>query len=82
MRCTMPSLSNFAQKMLWDCLGAEYAAGGQISKYEPDYLKQCLLSLFDVLRKFREDTMYRRTSISGTTFSGKKCLSETKFHAI
>jgi hypothetical protein len=26
--------------------------------------------------------MYRRTSISGTTFSGKKCLSGTIFHAI
>jgi hypothetical protein len=25
---------------------------------------------------------YRRTSISGTTFSGKKCLSRTIFHAI
>jgi hypothetical protein len=25
---------------------------------------------------------YRRTSISGTTFSGKKCLSGTIFHAI
>jgi hypothetical protein len=25
---------------------------------------------------------YRRTSISGTTFSGIKCLSETIFHAI
>jgi hypothetical protein len=24
---------------------------------------------------------YRRTSISGTTFSGKKCLSGTSFHA-
>jgi hypothetical protein len=24
---------------------------------------------------------YRRTSISGTTFSGKKCLSGTIFHA-
>jgi hypothetical protein len=25
---------------------------------------------------------YRRTSISGTTFSGKKCLSGSIFHAI
>jgi hypothetical protein len=25
---------------------------------------------------------YRRTSISGKTFSGKKCLSGTIFHAI
>jgi hypothetical protein len=25
---------------------------------------------------------YRRTSISGTTFSGRKCLSGTSFHAI
>jgi hypothetical protein len=25
---------------------------------------------------------YRRISISGTTFSGKKCLSGTSFHAI
>jgi hypothetical protein len=25
---------------------------------------------------------YRRTSISGTTFSGNKCLSGTSFHAI
>jgi hypothetical protein len=28
------------------------------------------------------ETSYRRTSISGTTFSGKKCLSVTIFHAI
>jgi hypothetical protein len=25
--------------------------------------------------------VYRRTSISGTTFSGKRCLSGTIFHA-
>jgi hypothetical protein len=28
------------------------------------------------------DREYRRTSISGTTFSGKKCPSGTIFHAI
>jgi hypothetical protein len=27
-------------------------------------------------------TVYRRTSINGTTFSGIKCLSGTIFHAI
>jgi hypothetical protein len=27
-------------------------------------------------------SIHRRTSISGTTFSGKKCLSGTIFHAI
>jgi hypothetical protein len=29
-----------------------------------------------------DKTTYRRTSISGTTFSGKKCISGTNFHAI
>jgi hypothetical protein len=32
--------------------------------------------------KQRSQMSYRRTSISGTTFSGKKCLSGTIFHAI
>jgi hypothetical protein len=27
-------------------------------------------------------SVYKRTSISGTTFSGRKCLSGTIFHAI
>jgi cyclophilin family peptidyl-prolyl cis-trans isomerase len=30
----------------------------------------------------RAKALYRRTSISGTTFSGEKCLSGTNFHAI
>jgi hypothetical protein len=31
---------------------------------------------------FLDYKTYWRTSISGTTFSGKKCLSGTIFHAI
>jgi hypothetical protein len=34
------------------------------------------------LKKPIQMTQYRRTLISGTTFSGNKCLSGTIFHAI
>jgi hypothetical protein len=43
-----------------------------------DFMELPLVSRFGRWSEFR----YRRTSISGTTFSGKKCLSGTIFHAI
>jgi hypothetical protein len=71
-----------AQQNLAQCIAALcHAAGPQKTATTVQSLLAVLQVIFAILY-MGSANLYRRTSISGTTFSGKKCLRGTIFHAI